>query len=150
MKPTNSVVVTATPEGQIVTPSSNNPEYGYIRVEHTRAVFEGGWARKKTISALIPGKTAELKDLGFTAGMELPGRVQVKEQLEPFNADNPDSDAKIAGETGIPCCLDGEQIYRKTFYTESEADVDVLIQHNNNDAIKEAYAKIEAEKEAAL
>ena len=144
-----SVKVTANEAGQVVNISKNNAEYGWIRVSQERTIFEGGWARKKTLSALISGETADLKSMGLHAGQELPGKIVVVESLEPFNSDNPDKDYKVAGNTGIVCCLDGQPIYRKTFYTEDASASDTLIAHNNGEAIKEAYAKFEAAGEAA-
>lgn len=140
-----SVKVTANEAGQVVNISKNNPEYGYIRVAQERAVFENGWARKRTLSALISGTVEDLTGLGFHAGMELPGKIQVVESLEPFNPDAPEKDYKVAGETGIVCCVDGQPIYRKTFFTEDESAQDQLIAHNNTEDIKKAYAELEAE-----
>jgi len=141
-----SVKVTANEAGQVVSISKNNPEYGYIRVAQTRAVFENGWARKRTLSALVSGTTKDLQDLGFTPGMNLPGKIQVVEQLEAFNPDSPEKDYKVAGETGIICCVDGQPIYRKTFFVEDESVQDTLISHNNTDDIKAKYAEMEAAK----
>ena len=143
-----SVKVTANEAGQVVNISKNNPEYGFIRVAQERTIFEGGWARKKTLSALISGSTEDLKSMGLRAGQEMPGRIIVTESLEPFNAENPEKDYKVAGDTGIICCLDGQPIYRKTFYTEDVSATDTMIAHNNGDAIKAAYAEAEANKSA--
>lgn len=137
----NSVVVTAGKGGQIVNISQNNPEYGYIRVQQTRMSVENGWARKKTLSALIPGTVEDLKGLGFKDGDVLPGRIQIKESLEPFNAEDPEKDLKIAGNTGIVCTLGGEPIYRKTFYNE-DGEADIRILHDNGDAISAKYAEM--------
>lgn len=139
-----SVKVTANEAGQVVNISKNNPEYGYIRVAQERAVFENGWVRQRTLSALISGTVSDLKGLGFAAGASLPGKIQVVESLEPFNPDSPEKDYKVAGETGIICCLDGQPIYRKTFYTDDTTAQDVLIAHNNTEDIKAKYAELEA------
>ena len=44
----------------------------------------------------------------------------------------------MAGDTGIVCCVDGQPIYRKTFFTKDQTAEDVLIAHDNGDAIREA------------
>ena len=70
----------------------------------------------------------------------IPGRIVIKEQLTSFSQNDPDRDLKYAGDTGIICCVDGEPIYRKTFYVADATSQDVLVAHNNGDAIKEANA----------
>ena len=140
----NSVKVTANEAGQVVNISKNNPEYGYIRVAQERAVFENGWARKRTLSALISGTVEDLKSLGFGSGMSLPGKIQIVEQFEAFSEKNPEKDYKIAGATGIVCCSDGQPIYRKTFYTEDDSAADSLEAHNNTEEIKAKYAETQA------
>jgi hypothetical protein len=84
------------------------------------------------------GTIEDLSKFGYTTGMELPGKILIKESLEPFNTENPEKDYKIAGKTGIVCCLDGQPIYRKTFYNASGTENDIFIAHNNGNAIKAA------------
>lgn len=129
-----SVKVTANEKGQVINTSSN-PEYGYIRVQQEKASFEGGWMRKKTLSALISAPIQDLKSFGFKANQELPGKIIVAEQLTPFNEENPEKDLKIAGDTGIVCTVGGQEIYRRTFYTDNAQAEDVLISHDNGDEI---------------
>ena len=145
------VRVTANAEGNVVSLSTENPTYGFIRVEQTRMVFnDKGWATKKVMSALIYGEASDLISFGYFNGQELPGKIVVKESLEAFNRVNPDRDYKIAGKTGIICCLDGQPIYRKTFYTESATATDELIAHNNTGAIREAVNISDVEEVTAL
>lgn len=145
----HKVTVTASESGSVINVSENNPDYGYIRVEQKKATFDkNGWARVRMVSALIPGTTEDLKALGWTAGMQLEGTIYATEQLEPFNAEDPEKDYKIAGDTGIVCCLDGQPIYRRSFYSSDPSKTDTLISHNNGDAIKEAYAKSLAEADS--
>lgn len=152
----SKVKVTADAAGNVVVPSKNNPEWGHIRVEQDRMVTDDrGFARKKRVSALIPGLIADLKCYGWKAGQEVEGTIIFKEQLEPFNPKDPERDYKIAGKTGVVCCIDGQPIYRKTFYKEDSRakDVHILdedgnpVTHNNGDAIRAAYKEL-AEKEA--
>lgn len=135
------VVADAT-TGSVINVSENNPEYGYIRLEQTRTQIDGnGFLRRKVISALVHGTTAELQQSGFFAGQELPGSILVKESMEPFNKKNPERDYKIAGDTGIACTLEGAPIYRKTIYTLQSNIEDVLIQHDNIEQLRTAYAQ---------
>jgi hypothetical protein len=134
-----TVRVTANAEKEVITLSKENPEYGYLRVVQDRAMIDDkGWASMKTLSALVYGKAEHLQAFGYKEGDVLPGKIVIKESLEPFNTSNPDRDLKIAGKTGIICCTDGQPIYRKTFYNVSGNDTDELIAHNNTDAIKSA------------
>lgn len=142
-----SAIVTANESGAIVNVSENNPDFGYIRVEQMKPVFDlNGWARVRKVSALIPGATEDLQSFGWTAGMTLPGKIVTIEALEPFNSQDPSKDYKIAGETGIVCSVDGQPIYRRSFYTEDLTRGDVSLQHTNTEEIKAAYNALEAEE----
>lgn len=139
----SKVKVTADAAGNVIVPSKKNPEWGHIRVEQTRMIIdERGFARRKTVSALIPGTIADLKGFGWSKDQEIEGKIIIKERLEPFNTENPERDYKIAGETKVVCCLDGQPIYRKSFYTLNMNAYDETIEHNNGDAIKAAYAEL--------
>lgn len=138
----SKVKVTADDAGNVVILSKNNPEWAHIRVEQNRIVVDdNGFARRKTISALVHGTVEDLKSFGWRKDQELPGKIIFKESLEPFNTSDPDRDYKIAGKTGVVCCLDAQPIYRKTFYTTNVSAEDISVPHNNGDAIKAAYAK---------
>ena len=80
--------------------------------------------------------------LNWSPNQQLKGQIVIKESFEPFTPDNPDKDLKIASETGIPCCVDGQPIYRKCFYDPTGNDVDDLIQHNNTEEIKIAVKSL--------
>tara|TARA_B110000503_G_C7081077_1_gene385171 strand:+ start:632 stop:1126 length:495 start_codon:yes stop_codon:yes gene_type:complete len=147
----SKVKVTADAVGNVVIPSKNNAAWGHIRVEQERIVIdERGFARKKRVSALIPGLINDLKSFDWKVGQELKGNIIFKEQCTPFNPRDPERDYKIAGRTGIVCCIFGEPIYRKTFYnTNPEAqDVQILdenknpISHTNGEEIRIAYKQI--------
>jgi hypothetical protein len=127
--------------GSVIVTSKNNPEWAHIRVEQSRIVIDdNGFARKKTISALVHGTVEDLRSFGWNRGQELPGKIIFKESLEPFNTREPERDYKVAGKTGIICCQDGQPIYRKTFYTLKMDAQDVSVAHNNVEDIRAAYA----------
>jgi hypothetical protein len=135
----SKVKVSATAQGLVIVPSENSIGYGYIRIEQDRAfVNDKNWVSVNKVSTLLYGTIEDLSRFGYTAGMELPGKILIKESLEPFNTENPEKDYKIAGKTGIVCCLDGQPIYRKTFYNASGTENDIFIAHNNGNAIKAA------------
>ena len=146
MKP--QVIVTADQAGNVITPSKNNPEWGYVRVEEGRVeINEKNFARRVTLSALVYGRLEDLAAFGWKDGTVLSGRVLVQESFDPFNDKNPEKDLKIAGSTGIVCeGADPETgeirpIYRKNIYDPSataEAQ-DCTIDHVNGEEIRAAY-----------
>lgn len=133
------VVANAT-TGAVVNVSENNPEYGYIRLEQTKSIVDdNGFLKPRTISTLLQGAVNDLQNLGFFAGQEVDGKIQIKEQLEPFSEKSPERDLKKAGETGIICTQGGAPIYRKTVYDMSESKKDVFVQHDNVAELRAAY-----------
>lgn len=147
----NTVVVTADPAKNVVIPSKNNPEWGHIRVEQDRIVIDDrGFARMKPVSALIPGKITDLKSFGWKADEKIEGMVIFKESLTPFNPKDPERDYKVAGKTGVICTIEGEPIFRKTFYSRdaNAKDVQILdaagnpVSHDNGEEIRAAYLEL--------
>jgi hypothetical protein len=126
--------------GNVINQSANNPEYGYVRVEQIKTVFdENSFLRRKAVSALIHGYMDDLKAEGYFAGQELPGKVVVIETIKPFSEKNPSQGIKHAGNTGIVCTIEGLPIYRKTIYSDNSSAEDVLVKHDNVDAIRNAF-----------
>lgn len=136
-----SVRVTADEQGNVIGQSPNNPEYGYVRVESiTPVIGDGGWFRMQKRSALIKGKMEDLTAANFQKDMLLPGKIIVKESLQPFNPQNPDKHLKFAGDSGIVCRVEDEPIYRETEFTSNINAIDSLIPHTNADEIKQKQA----------
>lgn len=132
------VLVVADKNGNIIGQSTNNPEYGYIRVQqHTVQINDQGWLKTVKRSAILKGKMEDLVAAEYKEGTELPGKIVVIEALEPFNPTNPDKDLKIAGDTGIICRVEDQPIYRNSFYTTNPNAVDELITHTNTHEIKD-------------
>tara|TARA_R100000935_G_scaffold11163_2_gene22345 strand:+ start:13446 stop:14027 length:582 start_codon:yes stop_codon:yes gene_type:complete len=135
----SKVNILADDMGNVIRQSANNSEYGYIRLQQDRVTFgNNGWVKKSNVSTLLLGKLEDLQSLDFKAGDQMGGKIVIKEQLEPFNSNDPDRDYKKAGDTGIICCVDGQPIYRKTFYVADTTAEDVLLAHTNGSDIKEA------------
>jgi hypothetical protein len=140
------VTVAADENGMIIRQSKNNPEYGYVVLKQTRTMIQSnpanvknvGWLKTQKMSTLIKGTMEELKLFGFTKDAVLPGKIVVKESTTPFSEEDPDQHLKIAGDTGIVCCLYGEPIYRITYYTADPNEQDEFVQHDNVDAIRQA------------
>lgn len=137
----NKVVVTADQLGAVIGISSNNPEYGYIRLEHSTPIVDyNGWVRVQKRSALLKGKLADLQIIGYTAGQELDGKIVIRESLTPFNQNNPDRDLKVAGDSGVICRMDDQPIYRQSFYVTNPNATDELLQHTNTEEIRQVQA----------
>lgn len=134
--------------GNVIVRSQNNPEYGHIRVEQSRMVIDdGGFAKRKKISALIPGTIEDLKGFDWRVDEEVPGQIIIKESLLPFNPKDPERDFKIAGASGVLCTKGGSPIYRKHFYSLNPNAADILEQHDNTEEIQMAYASQDKEVE---
>jgi len=134
--------------GNVIVRSQNNPEYGHIRVEQSRMVIDdGGFAKRKKISALIPGTIEDLKGFDWRVNEEVPGQIIIKESLLPFNPKDPERDFKIAGASGVLCTKGGSPIYRKHFYSLNPNAADILEQHDNTEEIQMAYASEDKEVE---
>lgn len=144
---TNSSNVRIAPDdqGNAIRVSKNNPEFGHMRLTQEKTSFgTNGWVNRKVLSTLVHGTVEDLQSLGYEGGQELPGILNVQEQLSPFNENDPDRDLKIAGDTGIVCkgvdTNTGEElpIYRKVFYDPSGQSTDSIVRHVNGDEIREA------------
>ena len=136
----NQVNIIADDMGNVIRQSNTNSEYGYVRLQQKRVTFgtNSSFVRSSNLSTLIHGKLEDLQEMNWKAGQSLAGKIQVREQLEPFSTNDPDRDYKYAGETGIICCVDGQPIYRKTFFTPDVNAQDVLLTHTNGADIREA------------
>ena len=133
------VTIVADDNGNVIRVSKNNPEYGHVRlVQEKTFIGAGNWAKRQTRSTLLHGTVEDLQATGLAEAKELPGHIVSREHLEPFQEKDGDRDLKVAGDTGVICCSYGQPIYRKAFYSMDLSEPDVLIQHTNQDAIREA------------
>lgn len=151
------VKIQANETGGVINTSANNPDYGYIRLTQTRFQFdETGFMRSVNLSSLLKGKVEDLKAAGFTPNQELPGRIVIKESLQPSDPNNGTRDLKLAGKSGVTCLYNDQPIYRTTFYSTNADAEDTLIAHTNAEEIKQSLkaAKVtgvsELSAEAAL
>jgi hypothetical protein len=127
--------------GKVFTPNANlgkhNKQYGFIRVQSTIVDMSGPVARVKTISALksiLESDYNKAKDI-LIEGTVLPGKIIVKETT---TAGLPGYQPKMAGSdsNAVPCLLGGAQIYRTTEFTSDVNASDVLVAHDNIEAIR--------------
>ena len=147
----SKVIVTADATTNSVVNVSENPEWGYIRVQQVRTMIDdNGFLKRKPVSAIVPGLLSDLQESGFFAGQQLDGKILVEESLEPFNKKTPERDLKVAGETGIVCTFGGLPIYRRTKYSLDGLATDTLIKHDNVEELRAAYASSQKANTEAL
>jgi hypothetical protein len=147
----SKVIVTADATTNSVVNVSENPEYGWIRVEQVRTmVDDNGFLKRKVVSAIVPGLLSDLQSSGFFSGQQLDGKIVVQESLEPFNKKTPERDLKIAGDTGVVCSIGGLPIYRKTVWSLDATAQDTLIKHDNVEQLRNAYANASKANTAAI
>lgn len=135
----SKVKVTGDELGNVITQSVNNPEYGYVRVEQVRSMYDdNSFLRRRKISALMQGTMEDLKQEGYYLGQELPGKIVIRESLNPSNKNDHTKNIKTAGNTGVVCKVGNQPIYRRTIYTIITNLTDELVKHDNVDEIKAA------------
>jgi hypothetical protein len=135
----SKVTVSTNKDGAVII-LTENPDIGYVILKQTRVIFKNtGWLKKQKLQTLVFGTVDELKGLNWFNGTELPGNILIKEQLDPFNETDPDRDYKIAGLTGIICCIDGQPIYRRCYYEPNSEIKDIELEHDNGEVIKEKF-----------
>ena len=137
--------------GELITVSTNNPEYGYMRVSETKTHFNGMWSQDEERSALVLGKVNTLINVVKSAKFgELPGRIVYQDYVQSElpahikkqmlgNRDESQLKFRQAGEDGPMLTIGGERIVRFAFYTDdmSGNTHDILLQHDNGDDIRE-------------
>jgi hypothetical protein len=121
-----TIVKAHTTTGLVVTPSTNSPEYGTIRVEQVAFSVTNGFTNKSTRSAFIKGKLSDFADMGLKKDGLFPieGRILIKESFEPMYEGQK---AKLNPSSGEEIKIDGRLVYRDSYFTSDESLSDVLI-----------------------
>tara|TARA_R110000868_G_C10582236_1_gene738734 strand:+ start:96 stop:563 length:468 start_codon:yes stop_codon:yes gene_type:complete len=137
---TNSVKVTTKSKEstEILGTSTNNPDYGYIRVEESAGLQfgNGGWLNSNTRTALIKGRTSDLKTFivknNVKLGYELSGKIVIMEQITPFyEGQQPKINPSTSEVLYVTVNGTKTPIYRQTEFTQDATREDVMIQHEN-------------------
>jgi hypothetical protein len=137
----NKVTVRKHEDGNYVQKTKNN-DIGYVIYESQEMIYNGSWLDKKTLSALILAPMELLNSMDHSK--PLSGKIVVREQLEPINAQDLNFKLKYAGDTGIVCMHGDSPIYRTTEYTPDLNAQSVLIKHTNGAEIRNANSSTEA------
>jgi hypothetical protein len=125
--------------GAVITPSTNNPEFGTIRLDSEHKSMEKGYLNIQKRSAFVRGKLEELNALGLKSGQSLPGKIIKRESFEPFY-DN--QGPKINPTTAEIILTNGRETYLEFVYTEDANSTDQWVGSNS--------AEVSAEVENAL
>lgn len=121
----SQVKVAAHPDtGNVITPSSNNPKFGTIRVDSEHKSFEGGFVNISKRSAFIRGKMSDLNSLGLRKGQALQGKIIKKESFEPFYEGHA---SKINPQTGEAILTNGRETYLQYEYTADKNACDTWV-----------------------
>lgn len=110
--------------GEIITPSSNNPEWGTFRVDSENVSMNGGIVNVSRRSAFIRGKITDLQALGLRDGQVLSGKIQKQESFQPFwDGQSP----KINPTSGETVLKNGRETFIQFEYTDDANAPDVWI-----------------------
>lgn len=136
-------------DGQIVRPSSTNPDFSVIRVSESTMSFSNGFPVEHKKTAIIRGKNALIAAIVDNPALLDNAHIQVVEKREsevtandlyvPANStfqEQLDRFAKRAGNNGPVMTIAGERIIRYTKVTSNVADTDITVAHDNVDEVK--------------
>lgn len=124
----NTVTVVAHPAtGEIITKSSNNPEWGTVRVDAQSVEFNNGIMNTKSRTAFIRGEIKNLSQVFTRNGQILQGKIVKETSSEPFYAGQK---PVINPTTGEIVMKNGAEFYQNYVFTTnlSESDREVTAQ----------------------
>jgi hypothetical protein len=150
--------------GNIVRVSQNNPETGFIVLHSERfKIPTGRNVYKATRSCYISGKISDLNELrDYFHANGIDGKIVMREYVksevpQEFLIKNKETKAvewdrmkpKRAGNEGPILTKNGETIYAFAIYDETGTMSDILVAHDNVDAVR-SHREAQAKKAAAL
>jgi hypothetical protein len=124
----NTVTVVAHPTtGAIITPSTNNPEWGTVRVDSQSVEFNNGIMNTRNRTAFIRGEIKNLKQMFTRAGQVLQGKIIKETSFQPFYAGQK---AVVNPQTGEMVMKNGSEFYQNYVFTTnlSETDREVTVE----------------------
>jgi hypothetical protein len=139
-----TVTVVAHPTtGQVITPSTKNPEWGTFRVDSVNTSMENGIVNVSKRSAFIRGKISDIEALNLKAGQTLVGKIVKRESFEPFYEGQ---DPKIypSGENmGQPVLTNGQKTYLEYVYSADHNALDVWVGQTSEELTQAAKKAME-------
>ena len=116
--------------GAVITVSSNNPEYGTIRLDEESVQFQNNFMNKTRRSVFIRGKVVDLESLGYKANQALAGKIIKRESFEPFYEGQ---EPKMNPTTGDIVLKDNKPVYLEFIYTLDAKAQDVWVESSEED-----------------
>lgn len=121
----NQVTIVAHPTtGALITPSTNNPEWGTVRVDAQTVEFNNGIMNVRSRTAFVRGEIKNLKTTFTRAGQILQGKIIKQTSSEPFYTGQKEV---INPQTGEIVMKNGSAFYQNYVFTTdlSAADCEV-------------------------
>ena len=128
--------------GLVITPSSNNPEWGTIRVDSENVSFTNGIMNVNRRTAFIRGRVEHLNMMKLTDGKKLPGKIQRQESFSPFYEGQ---ESKINPSTGEIIMTNGKESYIQFQYTEDPAALDLWVGDTSVEVSEDAEKALAAQ-----
>ena len=116
--------------GAVITVSTNNPEYGTIRLDEETIQFQNNFMNKSRRSVFIRGKVADLESLGYKANQALAGKIIKRESFEPFYEGQ---EPKMNPTTQEVVLKDNKPVYLEFIYTLDAKAQDVWVESSEED-----------------
>ena len=116
--------------GAVITVSTNNPEYGTIRLDEETIQFQNNFMNKSRRSVFIRGKVADLESLGYKAKQALAGKIIKRESFEPFYEGQ---EPKMNPTTQEVVLKDNKPVYLEFIYTLDAKAQDVWVESSEED-----------------
>ena len=146
----SKITMLADDNGNVIRASQNDTTTGFIVLQTKKVQIRGRRAQTVKRSCYISGTLADLKDLQeYWATEGITGKIVIREYVKSQVPDEfivkdretklPDwsrMQAKRAGNDGPVLTLGGEPIYRFAIYDETGLESDIIVAHDNSDAVK--------------
>lgn len=108
----------------VITPSTNNPEWGTVRLESEQTTFANNVMNKSKRVAFIRGEIKNLEQVFKNAGQLFQGKIIYRNSFTPlYEGHKP----KINPRTQEPVLTDGKLSYMESIYTEDTSAVDFWV-----------------------
>jgi len=108
----------------VITPSTNNPEWGTVRLESEQTTFANNVMNKNKRVAFIRGEIKNLEQVFKNAGQFFPGKIVYRNSFVPlYEGHKP----KINPTTKEAVLTDGKMTYFESIYTEDASAVDYWV-----------------------
>lgn len=149
----SQVKVVAHPEtGNVITPSTNSPGFGTVRLDSSHVSMEGGFINRSRRTAFLRGRVEDLNAMEFTEGKVLPGIIVKRESYAPFyDGQTPKQypvGAMVNGQPvgGQSVLTEGKETYLEYVYTQdSGATPDVWVGSTQTQTVQQAQEDLAAQ-----